>query len=150
MRNNDKVKIGGVILRDTDESVPGLVRYYMCGQFDETGKLLHGIVYDYAGGGVYQDWFAVNGEMVADDGEMEYDEMQSGIETITHKGFIDECQEKIYEYAYFDTEHLDTKLKDEFRGDPGTIITFGGDVFIPVNYSMTIWDTDSPILKEES
>jgi len=67
------------------------VRYFISGQLNEDGSVKAGIVYGNVGSGEYDTWFVENGELVPDDGDRDWGQVESIMNEKYGNNFIYHC-----------------------------------------------------------
>ena len=141
----DESDLSMMIQMESDDRTT--VRYYLVGVMDYTiGEIKGGIIYGYAGGGVYQDWLVLDGKVLEDtDGTMEYDEAADKIDEVMGEGFIRLCEDFMFDKlkdSEEDTTYIYKESSDNmhFFGPEGVNVR---DTIIPISFGNTYWEDDN-------
>ena len=128
-------------------SVPERVRYVQIGIADTDGKFT-GAIEDYAGGGIFQTYYFIDGVEIIENGEMDFDDMERIIEQ-KYPGLIAEIYRIKSQYVRYNDSLIlvpTVKLREGLRRTPQGYLFSEGKALSPITCSsgMTIFqDSES-------
>lgn len=138
--NKDKnLDISAIILLTDDKKE---IRYFLMGVTDKDGNCTAGYIFDYVGGGDWQEEFVLNGKIVYHDNEEEENEIKENMMEVCKGGDIIGALDKLMDKMFISTEEYGYAPRPGLVPEEldGKAFMLDGPIH-PIEFGNTIWST---------